>query len=47
MVEFFLNFIHLQVMGMQKLSDFPHLSSAIPIASASAPYEAPDETFTT
>ena len=47
MVEIFLNFMNLQVIGMQRLSDFPDLSSAIPIASASAPYEPPDETFTT
>ena len=36
-----LNFVHLQAVGMQKLSNFPWL------LNASAPYELPGETFIT
>ena len=39
--------MHWQAVGMQELSDFPYLPSAISSTSASTPYEPPGETFTT
>ena len=41
--------MHLQAVGMQKLSDFPQLSntSASTISNPSTPYEPLGETFTT